>query len=94
MTEKYRFFNDVVSGTLLALYRRPKFFEFFFSYSNVLSKGDVRQLILLQIILLQITLSLINNDGTFNGIRSGPKIDVRGTPQIISRLDVFIAPVC
>ena len=91
MTEKYRFFNDVVSGTLLALYRRPKFF---FSYSNVLSKGDVRQLILLQIILLQITLSLINNDGTFNGIRSGPKIDVRGTPQIISRLDVFIAPVC
>ena len=24
--------------------------------------------------------------------RSGPKIDPRGTPQIMSRLDVFIAP--
>ena len=26
--------------------------------------------------------------------RSGRKIDPRGTPQIISRLDVFIAPDC
>ena len=39
-------------------------------------------------------LDTLHKSFTYIMKRSGPKIDPWGTPQIISRLDVFIAPVC
>ena len=39
-------------------------------------------------------LDTLHKSFTYIMKRSGPKIDPWGTPQIISRLDVFIAPAC
>ena len=39
-------------------------------------------------------LDTLHKSFTYIMKRSGPKIDPWGTPQIISSLDVFIAPAC
>ena len=74
MKEKYRFFNAVLSSTLPVLYRRPKFFEILFSIT-VICSFQVRcssintPKYLIEVIRF-ISLSFINNDGSFKGILS------------------------
>ena len=74
MKEKYRFFNAVLSSTLLALYRRPKFFETLFSITVTCSFqvrcSSINIPKYLTEVICFISPSLINNDGSFKGILS------------------------
>ena len=74
MKEKYRFFNAVLSSTLLALYSRPKFFETLFLIRVIRSFqvrcSSVNTPKYLTEVIRFVSLSLINNDGFFNGILS------------------------
>ena len=68
VTENYRFFNAALSSIILALYRRPKFFETLFSIT-VICSFQVRcssvdtPKYLIEVIRF-ISISLINNDGS------------------------------
>ena len=66
--EKYRFFNAVLSSILLALCRRPKFFETLFSVTAICSFqmrcSSINTPKYLIEVIRFISLSFTNNDGS------------------------------
>ena len=73
----YRFSNTIPSSTLLALYRRPKFFKALFLITvkcsfQVRCSSVNNSKYLIEVVCF-ISLSFINNDGSFNGMLSFPQ---------------------
>ena len=81
MKEKYKFLNAVIRSALLVLYRKINFFETLFSITvkcsfKVRSSSINTSKYLIKVIRF-ISLSLVNNDRSLNGIPSFSQLYVR-----------------